>query len=48
MNPKIAKEAEAAEFGSAFRNFGLNLLVMDVAATVLFLETGSAHEDSSL
>ena len=38
MNPKIAKEAEAVEFGSALRNFGLNLLVRDVAATVLFLK----------
>ena len=48
MNPKIAKEAEAVEFGSALRNFGLNLLVSDVAATVLFLNTGSANEDLSL
>ena len=38
MNPKIAKEAEAVEFGCALRNFGLNLLVRDVAATVLFLK----------
>ena len=38
MNPKIAKEAEAVEFGSALRNLGLNLLVRDVAATVLFLK----------
>ena len=38
MNPKIAKETEAVEFGSALRNFGLNLLVRDVAATVLFLK----------
>ena len=38
MNPKIAKEAKAVEFGSALRDFGLNLLVRDVAATVLFLK----------
>ena len=38
MNPKIAKEAEAVEFGSALRDFGLNLLVRDVATTVLFLK----------
>ena len=47
MNPKIAKEAEAVEFGSALRNFGLNLLVRDVTATVLFLKTGSADDDPS-
>ena len=38
MNPKIAKKAEAVEFGRALRNFGLNILVSDVATTVLFLE----------
>ena len=38
MNPNIAKKAEAVEFGSALRGFGLNILVSDVANTVLFLE----------
>ena len=38
MNPKIAKKAEAVEFGRALRDFGLNILVSDVATTVLFLE----------
>ena len=38
MNPKIAKKAEAVEFGRALKDFGLNILVSDVATTVLFLE----------
>ena len=38
MNPKIAKKAEAVEFGRALMDFGLNILVSDVATTVLFLE----------
>ena len=38
MNPKIAKKAEAVEFGRALMEFGLNILVSDVATTVLFLE----------
>ena len=39
MNPKIAKEAEAVEFCSALRNFGLHFSgKRDVAATVLFLK----------
>ena len=38
MNPKIAKKAEAAEFGRALKGLGLNILVSDVATTVLFLE----------
>ena len=38
MNPKIAKKAEAVEFGRALRDFGLNILVSDVPTTVLFLE----------
>ncbi len=38
MNHKIAKKAEADEFGRALRDFGLNILVSDVANTVLFLE----------
>ena len=38
MNPKIAKKAEAAEFGRALKGLGLNILISDVATTVLFLE----------
>ena len=39
MNPIIAKKAEAVELGRvALRDFGLNILVSDVATTVLFLE----------
>ncbi|MBS1256280.1 MAG: hypothetical protein MAG581_02095 [Deltaproteobacteria bacterium] len=37
MNPKIAKESEAAEFGRELRGFGINLLVRDVRASVDFL-----------
>ena len=35
MNPKIAKKAEAVEFGRALRDFGLNILVSDVATLSL-------------
>ena len=38
MNPEIAKNAEAVEFGRALDDFGINILVSDVASTVLFLE----------
>ena len=37
MNPKTAREAEAAEFGRKLRGFGINLLVRDVLASVKFL-----------
>ena len=37
MDPKIAREAPAAEFGRALKGFGVNLLVKDVARTVTFL-----------
>jgi len=37
MDPKIAREAPAAEFGRALKGFGVNLLVKDVARTVAFL-----------
>ena len=37
MNPKTAREAEAAEFGRKLRGFGINLLVRDVLASVNFL-----------
>jgi len=37
MNPKTAREAEAAEFGRKLSGFGINLLVRDVLASVNFL-----------
>ena len=37
MNPKTAREAEAAEFGRKLRGFGINLLVRDVLDSVNFL-----------
>jgi len=37
MNPKTAREAEAAEFGIKLRGFGINLIVKDVLASVNFL-----------
>ena len=37
MNPIIAREAEAAEFGRELRGFGINLLVRDIQASVSFL-----------
>ena len=37
MNYKIARKAEAAEFGRKLRGFGINLLVRDVLASVNFL-----------
>ena len=37
MNPKFAREAEAAEFGRKLKGFGINLLVSDILASVNFL-----------
>ena len=37
MNPIIARDAEAAEFGRELRGFGINLLVRDIQASVSFL-----------
>ena len=37
MDPKVAREAPAGQFGRALEGFGVNLLVTDVARTVAFL-----------
>ena len=37
MNPKTAREAEAAEFGRNLSGFGINLIVKDVLDSVNFL-----------